>query len=56
MSMQARDRKPNQWWLALLLAPFCNLAVTVALTLLLNVARTARGRDDTLEADYQEAA
>lgn len=33
-----------------------NLAVTVALTWLLNLAHPARGRDDTLEADYQEAA
>ena len=32
-----------------------NLAVTVALTFLLNVIHTARGRDDTIEADYQEA-
>ncbi|HMM87602.1 hypothetical protein [Bradyrhizobium sp.] len=32
-----------------------NLAVAVALTFVLNVIHTARGRDDTIEADYQEA-
>jgi SSS family solute:Na+ symporter len=33
-----------------------NLAVTVALTFLLNIVHTAHGGDDTIEADYQEAA
>jgi solute:Na+ symporter, SSS family len=33
-----------------------NLVVTVALTFLLNIVHTAHGGDDTIEADYQEAA
>ncbi len=32
-----------------------NLAVTVAITWLLNIVHRARGRDDTIETDYQEA-
>jgi len=32
-----------------------DLAVAVALTFLLNVIHAARGRDDTIEADYKEA-
>ena len=32
-----------------------NLAVTVALTWLFNIAHPARARDDTIEADYREA-
>jgi SSS family solute:Na+ symporter len=32
-----------------------NLAVTITLTWFLNLARTARGRDDTIETDYREA-
>lgn len=32
-----------------------NLAVTAALTWLLNIARAVRCRDDTIDADYQEA-
>jgi hypothetical protein len=111
MLKQGRDHKPNQWRLALLLAPFIgvlwvpffnrvepklwgipfffwyqflwvaisgvtalvyftsaprrqpiqksylvNLAVTVAVTLLLNIVHAAHGGDDTIEADYQEAS
>ncbi len=32
-----------------------NLAVTVAVTWLLNIVHPARARDDTIEADYREA-
>jgi hypothetical protein len=112
MLKQARDHKPNQWWLALLLAPFIgvlwvpsfdqaepklwdipsffwyhflwvaisaivnaliyftaaprrqpiqqnylvNLAVALAVTLLLNIVHAAHGGDDAIEADYQEAS
>lgn len=33
-----------------------NSAVTVAMTMLLNIVHAARGGDDTIEADYEEAA
>lgn len=33
-----------------------NLAIALALTWVLNLAHSAHGRDDTLDADYQEAA
>ena len=71
MFRRPHDRKPNQWWLVLLLAPFIgvlwvplfnrikpqvNLAVSVMLTWLLNLAYPAHGRDDTLDAENQEAA
>lgn len=38
------------------LASVVNLAVAVALTMLLNIVHAARGGDDTVETDYQEVA